>query len=239
MDHGRPRAADQGMKIYIVNAGRPWEQWLADPELQSRGVLLSEELKRPDEIKKASFYAGAGVFLALVHGVDEAAASDFVSAWHALGEAKSRVWWLFYNGTGYRAADCRDTQVHFLRFDIGYEQLWRDERRRLIDFILSIHTPGAQRPTEAFNRLYPADNVALASFLALLCAGRYVSIESDSAALRRNDELLRHVYSQYMLIRAAGDTQSEDLESWKTELREGHYDQLASRISAVLGQVPD
>jgi hypothetical protein len=226
------------MKIYIINAGRPWERWLSGPELQDRGVIMSQEIQRPEDLKKPSLYEGAEAVLALVHGVDESAARDFVDAWHALGEVRTRAWWLFYNGSGYRRADCGNAQIHFLRFDIGYEQIWSDERRRLIDFILAIDDSVTGDPLDTFKRLYPGDNVALASFLALLCAGQYVDIEPETAALREDEQSLRQVYDQFMLIR--GDaTKAERFALWKTDLRQQRYGDLARRISAVLGQVPD
>jgi hypothetical protein len=223
------------LSIYYVNpAGREWQTWLEEGTANPPSTKdLGNQVK----------YFGSSRFLCLVHPSKQLTEEDqtgYEAAWKALANRDS-VLWLFYSASGYPRAESRVPNIHYLRYEIT-DQLRPAELECFRALIKELRSDDKVDPAKVWQLLYPPDNVAAASLLALLTARECVNVDVSSALaalLKRRDEL-RKTYMEYCGA-MAGNRDIEPLSylSWTKFLEEANYSPIRTELERVLGAVPD
>lgn len=242
------------MKLTLFSVGGPdrtWSDWLDAQVLEGPVTVIFDSRS----------YEKAGRFLVLIHLGNELPDNEeiglkeltekYAKKWSDLGETKSKVWWLFYSGSGYHRIRSQWPNIHLLRYPVGRapaldqnivgEDLALDKRNCFRALIENLKTEGQPKSDQLWELLYPPGSLKATSLLALLCAAQHnVDIAAAVQLLLTEDAELREAYKEWeMWAHRVRTGPGLAFEEWKILLRRGDYKTIRDELRTVLGAVPD
>ncbi|HEY1757105.1 MAG TPA: hypothetical protein VGG72_17150 [Bryobacteraceae bacterium] len=224
--------------LYSVNpGGRTWEQWL---DLAATDNPPGSDVT---DLGNSQYYQGEMRFLCLIHRstswtqVDQDA---YEVAWKSLPEScRDRVWWLFYSGSGYPSAQSKVSNIHYLRYEIK-DTLGVVERECFQALLRGLRTDAEVEPRKLWQMLYPPDNVAASTLLALLFAADLDIPGAVDGFMNSHDDL-RRAYMEYCGSIRQNQHQHalREYRAWESDLQGPDRSRVRAELQAVLSDVPD
>jgi len=231
------------LRIFSVYpADRPWSVWL-DRQVDERQVANLD----PETFQQSDWYDESGRFLVLLHFSNllkdehKERAAAIEKHWRDLDDGvRERVWWLVYSGTGYWDLVSTIPGVHYFRNPVSREWLSDDEKRHFRQFVSALEAD-EQIGATIWAKLYPTENVAAATLLALLTSSELTDIQPaiNKLLAERRMESLARAHRQFAARVKQSPKTPPTLDFWVAALGEGNYSTVRDQLVEVLGAVPD
>ena len=116
-----------------------------------------------------------------------------------------------------------------------------DEKHHFREFVSSLESAEGEGPVP-WPKLYPTDNVAAATLLALLTAGKVSDITQPIQKMlnERRQESLARAHRQFAArAQRSSGAPPPTLEAWIAALDRNDYSSVRNQLTEVLGAVPD